>query len=203
MRKIILALLACFILIGCQPAETAPQTPETATPPAQETAPPVETTITEPEPTPEPTPETAATPEALPTGVDLQNNCDKLVTIEEFASICGIDDATRITTTAKASEKTCWVTFVDRMARSYTAGFTTVDWVRAEEVNSEFERGMSQRRALSETTVGDRNYGFAEINRANIVWQRGTFLTRIGASTQLCTKEQLADLARAVDGKLK
>ncbi|MEM4263521.1 MAG: hypothetical protein QW666_01325 [Candidatus Woesearchaeota archaeon] len=198
MKKIILALLVCFFLIGCQPK-----------------APEVQEKITTPEPQALPT-ETAAEPEVTETSpapvenipaktttgkIDLQVICEKIMTAEEFASICGLE-ASRITTTAKASEHTCWVTFVDRMARSYTAGFTTVDWVTAEEVNSEFERGMKQRRATAEATVGDRNYGFGEINRENIVWQRGTFLTRIGASTELCSKEKLAELAQAVDAKL-
>ena len=132
MRKILLALLVCFVLIGCQPAEKAPEAKETVTPPTQpqqvqETT---EPAITEPEAA-EPEPAAVATPEALPTGVNLQTACDKLVTIDEFASICGID-AARVTTTAKASDKTCWVTFVDRQARSYTAGFTTVDWIETE-----------------------------------------------------------------------
>lgn len=200
MKKIILALLVCFFLIGCQ--QKAPEVQEKITTPA-------------PMPEAEAPPEIAAEPEAAepeaapevkptePTAIaDLQSACNKIIPAEEFASICGID-AARITRTATASERSCWVSFTDKQAKQYTAGFTTVDWVKIDEAISEFDRGIKMRRAALETTVGDKNYGYAEIKRENIVWLRGTFLTRIGASTELCTKEKLADFARAVDDKLK
>jgi hypothetical protein len=197
MRKIILALLVCFFLIGCQ--QKAPEVQEKITAPEPEALPPepaVEPEAAEPEAAPEvrPTEPTAT--------ADLQSACNKIIPAEEFASICGID-AARITRTAQASEHSCWVSFTDRQAKQYTAGFTTVDWLKADEALSEFDRGITMRRAALEATVGEKNYGFAEISRENIVWLRGTFLTRIGASTQLCTKEKLVELAQAVDSKLQ
>jgi len=199
MKKIILALLVCFFLIGCQ--QKAPEAQERITAPLPEAeAPPemaaepevIETLPAEPE----------SAPETTATAVDLKAACNKMISAEEFASICGID-AARIAKTATASERTCWVSFTDKMAKKYTAGFTIVDWVKVDEAFSEFDRGIKMRRATLETTVGDKNYGFAEVSRENIVWLRGTFLTRIAASTELCTKEKLAELARAVDDKLK
>lgn len=197
MRKIILALLVCFFLIGCQ--QKAPEVQEKITTPEPQALPPE--TAAEPEAA-----EPEAPPEVRPTEptaiADLQSACDRIIPAEEFASICGMD-AARVTRTATASEHSCWVSFTDRQAKQYTAGFTTVDWLKADEALSEFDRGLNMRRAISEVTVGEKNYGFAEISRENIVWLRGTFLTRIGASTQLCTKEKLAELAIAVDDKLK
>ena len=199
MRKIILALLVCFFLIGCQ--QKAPEVQEKITTPA-----PMPEAEAQPEIAAEPeAAETEAPPEVRPTEptatANLQSACDKIISAEEFAGICGID-AARITRTSTASERSCWVSFTDKQAKQYTAGFTTVDWVKADEAISEFDRGIKMRRAALETTVGEKNYGFTEISRENIVWLRGTFLTRIGASTQFCPKEKLVELAKVVDTKL-
>ena|GEM_PF-5806629 len=190
MKKIITALLvlALVLLVACQPMEKE-----------AEPAP-----VTEPETTPEPEPEKEIMepPKNLaPLGADIEKVCDMFVPVHRFAELCGVTEE-NVITTVKASDKTCWVTFSDMMNKKYTSGFTIVDWETAEEADREFDRGLSMRRLDAETDVGTRNYKYQQVGRENIVWTHGKYLTSIGASTELCSKENLLKLAQEVDGKL-
>jgi len=200
MKKIlpILLVLGLVVLVACQPTQTTE--PETAPEPIikKETAP-------EPKPALEPKEEKieAEPPKPFPkTGMKLEQVCDILLPKEKFADICEIP-AEQLTMSDKSSEKTCWISYTDKNNKQYTAGFTARDWGNAEEAEREFKRGIDMRRKEAKTDVGEKNYCYQEIERENIVWLNGRFLTHIGASTQLCTKEQLMKLAQEIDGKLE
>ena len=198
MKKMIIALLviSLVLLVACQPTETQKTEP---IPVAKEPAP----VIKEPEQKPvRAEPEVVAPPAKLAVkGINIDQVCDVILPAAEFAEICGLD-AEAVTISIKQSEKNCWISFTDKNQKRLTAGLTVVDWLNAEEVDREFERGISMRRKEAETDVGTQNYKYSEIERENIVWTNSKFLSHIGASTQLCTKEQLLKLAQKVDGKL-
>lgn len=205
MNKTIIAILAIslFLLAACQP--TMPQQTDTIPMPTPVTPPPTKET-TPPTPTPtEPAEETmeAEPPKKMPMkGMKLEEVCDMLLTKETFADICKLQ-ADQLTVTDKSSERTCWISFTDKNNKALTAGFTARDWESAEEAEREFKRGIDMRRKEAKTDVGEKNYCYQEIERENIVWLNGRFLTHIGASTQLCTKEQLLQLAKAIDDKME
>ena len=193
MRKLITALLviSLVLLVACQP--TAPKTEPVAPAPIEK------------EPEPEPIraePEVETPPTTMPAlGMKIDQVCEVLLPVEKFAEICGLD-AEAVTTSFKQSEKTCWISFTDKNQKRLTAGFTMVDWMNAEEADREFDRGLNMRRMEASSDIGTRNYGYPEVDRFNYVWVNGKFLTRIGASTDLCSKEQLMKMAKEVDGKL-
>ncbi len=196
MRKLITALLvlSLVLLVACQPIE-----PKVEPKPVAPTPKPVA-----PAPIPAPAPEKEMEPpKPFPKiGMKLEEVCDILLPVHRFADICELNEE-QITTTDKSSERTCWISFTDSENKRMTAGFTARDWENAEESDREFVRGISMRRTEPETDVGEKNYKYQEIDRENIVWLNGRFLTHIGASTQLCTKEQLLKLAQEIDGKLE
>ena len=192
-RVLAILLVLSLVLVACQPtqpkAETTPE-PVAPAPTTETKAPaPVEKEVMEP-------------PKKLaPLGMDIEKSCELLLPAHTFADICGLKEAD-IVSTQKASEKTCWVTFTDRNNKAWTAGFTAVDWLNAEESNREFDRGIGMRRVPEEKDGGERAYKDPEVDRENIVWVKSKYLTRIGASTKLCTKDQLLKLAQEVDGRL-
>lgn len=197
MKKIlpILLVLSLVLLVACQP--TQPAEPE------QKAPEPVVKKETAPEPAPEIKEKEMEPPKPFPKqGMKLEEVCDILLPKEKFADICGIP-AEQLTMTDKSSEKTCWISYTDKNNKRFTAGFEARDWENAEEADREFQRGISMRRMEPSTDVGEKNYCYQEIERENIVWLNGRFLTHIGASTQLCTKEQLMKLAQEIDGKLE
>lgn len=197
MKKIILALLvlSLVLLAACAPTETKEQEP---IPTAKEPI------VKEPEQkTIRPEPEVEAPPKKLPAlGMNVDQVCEVLMPVEKFSEICEID-VESIESTVRQSEKTCWVTFTDKQQKRLTAGFTLVDWLNAEEADREFDRGLNMRRIEASNDVGTRNYCYPEVDRYNYIWVNGKFLTRIGASTDLCTKEQLLKLAQEIDGNLR
>ncbi|MBD3304276.1 hypothetical protein GF343_03955 [Candidatus Woesearchaeota archaeon] len=202
MKKIlpILLVLSLVLLVACQQTQTTTTTTQPEKAPA-----PVVKKETAPKKAPEPKEEKieAEPPKPFPkTGMKLEQVCDILLPKEKFADICEIP-ADQVTTTDKSSEKTCWISFTDKNNKRFTAGLTARDWENAEEANREFKRGIDMRRKEAKTDVGEKNYCYQEIERENIVWLNGRFLTHIGASTQLCTKEQLMKLAQEIDGKLE
>ncbi|MBW3002031.1 hypothetical protein KY338_02610 [Candidatus Woesearchaeota archaeon] len=199
MKKIltILLVLGLVLLVACQPT-----TEKKAEEPDKEKAPVVKKE-TAPEPAPEVKEKEMEPPKPFPKqGMKIETVCDILLPVEKFADICGLS-ADQITVIDKSSEKTCWVSYTDQNNKRFTAGFEARDWNNAEEADREFQRGISMRRMEPSTDVGEKNYCYQEIERENIVWQHGRFLTHIGASTQLCTKEQLLKLAQEIDGKLE
>ena len=191
MKKLItiLLVLSLVLLVACQTQEKVQEKePVKKAEPAKE-----------PEPTKEPVVETV---KKLPlVGQDIEKICGLFMPAERFSEICELD-AEKIVTNVKESEKTCWVTFTDKTEKKYTAGFTMVDWLTAAEAESEFKRGINMRRLEPATDVGTQDYKYQEIDRENIVWQHGRFLTKIGASTNLCTQAQLLKVAQEVDGQL-
>ncbi|MBW3005054.1 procyclic acidic repetitive family protein [Candidatus Woesearchaeota archaeon] len=197
MKKIlpILLVLGLVLLVACQPTQPTVE-PKT-------TPEPVVKKETAPEPAPELKEKEMEPPKPFPKlGMKIETVCDVLLPVERFADICGLQ-ADQITLSDKSSERTCWISYTDKNNKRFTAGFTAVDWQNAEEADREFQRGISMRRLEPSTDVGEKNYKYQEIERENIVWQHGRFLTRIGASIQLCTKEQLLKLAQEIDGKLE
>jgi len=221
MNKTILAMmiLSVLFLLGCQPVAQPPATPAPTGPVAEPSAPqpgvtvePGAATAEEPSaPAPEPTPagETSPAPlENIPTpaetGVQIDKVCYGLLTAEDFSSICGNEG--KVVLTPKISEGSCWVNIADHLNPKLTAGFTTVDWKKAEDANEEFGRGVSMRRtqgAVESKMVGERSYEYEELNRHNVVWLRGTFLTRLAAMTDLCPADKLLDLAKKIDDGLR
>lgn len=198
MKKIITALLvlSLVLLVACQPMEPKAE-------PKPEPAAPTPKPAPAPEPAPEPAKDEITTPPPMaPLGMDIEKVCPMLLPANRFAEICKLDEANIVMTT-KESDRTCWITFTDKYNKKYTAGLTIVDWMNAEESNREFDRGLSMRRMDALSQVGDRNYNYQQVDRENIVWVKNKFLTTIGASTQLCTKEQLLQLAQEVNGRLK
>ena len=195
MKKVltVLLILSLVLLVACQPTEPKEepkvQAPE---PVVKKEAPPTPPPEKEMEP-PKPFPKT---------GMQLDQVCDMLLPVARFADICELNED-QITVTDKSSDRVCWIAFTDQENKKYTAGFTARDWENAEESDREFVRGISMRRTEPETDVGEKNYKYQEIERENIVWLNGRFLTHIGASTQLCTKAQLLKLAQEIDGKLE
>jgi len=180
--------------VACQPTETQKTEP---IPVAKEPIlkePEQKTIRAEPEVVPPPAKLTVK-------GINIDQVCDVILPVEEFAEICGLDAET-ITSSIKQSEKNCWISFTDKNQKRFTAGLTVVDWLNAEEVDREFERGISMRRMDASSDVGSKDYKYSEIERENIVWTNSKFLSHIGASTQLCTKDQLLKLAQKVNGKL-
>ena len=196
MKKTIIALLAISLLLlaACQTTQPAAEPQPTA---------PQTTPAPEPAPAPEPPEkEITETQEKIETlGMDLEKACELLLPIQKFAEICGLNEAD-IVSTQKTSQKTCWITFTDKNNKALTAGLTVVDWLSADEAKKEFDRGLSQRRLQEEQKVGDRNYNYPQVDRENIVWAKDKYLTTIGASTKLCTKEQLLKLAQHADKRL-
>lgn len=199
MKKIIITLLviSLVLLTACQPTEPQ-ETQKTEPIPVVK-----EPIIKEPEQkTIRPEPEVEAPPKkAAPTNINIDQVCDVLLPVERFAQICQLD-AEAIDISIRQSEKNCWISFTDKNQKRLTAGLTVVDWESAEEADREFDRGLSMRRIDAETDVGSRNYKYQEIERENIVWTNGKFLSHAGASTQLCTKEQLFQIAKEIDGNL-
>lgn len=206
MNKTILAImiLSVIFILGCQPAAqpAAPAEPEPA-PAEPEPAP--EPAPAEPEAAPEPEAEAAPGPlYNLPSepreGIDIEQACYGLLVAEDLATICGYEN--EVILSHKISEKGCWVNIADRFNQRLTAGFTVVDWGKAVESNEEFDRGVSMRKtqgAVEAQDVGERNYGYDEIDRRNVVWVRGSFLTRLGSHTTICPADKLVDLAKKID----
>jgi len=198
MKKLITALLvlSLVLLVACQPIEPKAE-------PKPEPAAPTPKPALAPEPAPEPVKDEVTTPPPMaPLGMDIEKVCPMLLPVNRFAEICKLDEANIVTTT-KESDRTCWITFTDKFNKKYTAGLTMVDWGNAEESNREYDRGLSMRRVDDLKQVGDRNYGYQQIDRENIVWVNKKLLSTIGASTQLCTAEELMQLAQEVDGRLQ
>jgi hypothetical protein len=100
----------------------------------------------------------------------------------------------------------CWVNIADHDLPKLTAGSTTTEWKTLEEASKEFSRGVLMRRtqgAVEEKLVGERNYQYKELNRHNVVWQSGAFITRLGSMTDLCPADKLIDLAKKIDSRLR
>lgn len=212
MNKTLFAMmiLSVVFLLGCQPAVPAPAAPEPSAPAPQPSVT-VEPGATSAQPAPEQAPAGETTPaplENIPpppeTGVQIGKVCYGLLTAEDFSSIC--DHEGKVVLTPKISEGSCWVNIADHLNPKLTAGFTTVDWKKAEDANEEFGRGVSMRRtqgAVEGKLVGERSYEYKELNRHNVVWLRGTFLTRLAAMTDLCPADKLVDLAKKIDDGLR
>ncbi len=200
MRKIVFALmLLSLFLIACQPAAqpAAPGAPSVPIPtePSPETAP----AETQAEVPPAPLENIPAAPE----GRDLEQRCYGLLSEEDFTSTCG---GGKVVLTPKISEKSCWVNIADHLNNKLTGGFTVVDWKKAEEANREFDRGVKMRKtqgAGESQTVGERSYEYQEIARHNVVWVQGTYLTKLGAMTDLCPSAKLIILAQKIDLRLR
>jgi hypothetical protein len=197
MKKILFVLLVLVLLVGCAPTEKAPEledkTPAKTEVKAEETS--IEKTeekVAEVEAKPVPTRET----------VDVEVTCKNFLTVAEFANICEMPES-QVKIDIKETEEDCWATIIDTQNKlKHTAGFTARDWGTVEEAGSELDRGLDIRNLDAETDIGERNYKFSEINRENIVWVRGSILTEIAASTGMCTKEQLLEVAKLVDSRL-
>lgn len=201
-----LMILSIVFLVGCQPPGPGEPavTVETSTTPEPAAAP-----TPAPEPVAEPTPEPAVTPapvDNIPTpaktGINIEKSCYDLVTEQEFASICG----TTPKLSHRISEGSCWVNIADKSQPKLTGGLTAVDWRKATEANREFDRGVTMRRtqgAVEGTAVGERSYEYEELDRHNVVWVKGSILTRLGAMTDLCPADKLLELAQSVSGRLQ
>lgn len=216
MNKTILALmiLTVVFLLGCQPATPPSAASGPVAEPGASTSQP-SVTIEPGTAAPSEEPSVSAAGEVTPaplenvptppeTGVQIDKVCYGLLTAEEFSSICGHEG--KVVLTPKISEGSCWVNIADHQNNKRTAGFTTVDWKKAEDANEEFGRGVSMRRtqgAVEGKVVGDRSYEYEELNRHNVVWLRGTFLTRLAAMTDLCPADKLMDLAKKIDERMR
>jgi hypothetical protein len=207
MKKTILGLfvVALVFLIGCAPAAQQPA----AQPPAAETVPadtpveagPAESAPAESEAAPAPLENTAS---PVKEGLDIEQACYGLLSAEDFVSICGYGG--QVVLTPKISEGGCWLNIADHQNNKLTAGFTTVDWDKADKANSEFDRGVKARvrqGAVEGTAVGERSYEYDEIGRHNIVWVTDRFLTRLGAMSQLCSAEKLVEVGKKIDAGMR
>jgi hypothetical protein len=135
--------------------------------------------------------------------IGIESACTGLLSAEDFASICGYGGS--VVLSPKISEGGCWMNIADQMNNKLTAGFVVVDWKKAKEANQEFDRGVKARvkqGAVEGKEVGERSYGYDEIARRNVVWVRGTYLTRLGAMNELCPADKLVTLAKKIDAGL-
>jgi len=198
-----LMVLSIIFLVGCQPAAEAPEpavkvsTGDELPQPAAEP----KTAPAEPKAAPTPAP-LENIPETPSEGVDIERICDKLLTDEEASSMCG----TTVQLTSQDTEQGCWVNLGQRGNTKLTGGFTTRDWQKEDEATEEFERGVSMRRtqgAVEGKAVGERSYEYDEIGRHNVVWLRGTLLTRLGAMNELCPADKLIGIAQLIDSRMK
>ncbi len=191
-----LTVLSVLLLLGCQPA--APAVPA-APAPSEPVAPSEQAADVEQAPA-----EAEAVPEGPYREIGLEGACAGLLTAEDFESVCGYEG--NVVLTPKISAGSCWVNIADQMNNRLTAGFTVVDWSKVEKANSEFDRGVKARRltqgATESKVVGERSYEYDEISRHNVVWVRGTFLTRLGAMNELCPADKLVALAQKIDAGL-
>ncbi len=205
-------ILSVVFILGCQPAAAPAQPPAQPAAPAASPTPVPEPSVTiTPSETVEKMPAKEIPPaplENIPTppetGVDIEKVCYGLLASEDFTSLCG--HAGKVVLTPKISEGGCWVNIADHQNNKLTAGFTTVDWKKPVEANEEFDRGVRMRRtqgASESKTVGERSYEYKELERHNVVWIRGAFLTRIGAMTALCPASKLVDVAKKIDAGLR
>ena len=195
--KIIQALiiLSILLLLGCQ----APVAPEEE--PAVSVEAPTEEAAPEPAAEAEPEPEPVAAPVSAGP-VDIDKICETLLTEEEWTNICGINaQLTKQETTGG-----CWINAKDKTSPRLTGGFTVTDWHKADEATEEFERGVSMRAtqgAVESQAVSERSYEYDELNRHNVVWLRGTFVTRLGAMNELCPADKLVEIAKIIDSRMR
>lgn len=210
MKKTILGLfvVALVFLIGCAPAAQQPAAQPPAAEPAEVSSnmpvpgeAPVDEMVVEGEAAPAPLENTAG---PVKEGLDIEQACYGLLSAEDFVSICGYGG--QVVLTPKISEGGCWLNIADHQNNKLTAGFTTVDWDTTAKSNSEFDRGVKARvrqGAVEGTAVGERSYEYDEIGRHNIVWVTDRFLTRLGAMSQLCSAEKLAEVGRKIDAGMR
>ncbi len=206
MNKILLvfAVLSVIFVIGCQPAAQplAPAPAAPAAPEAQPAAPaPAETIPAETAPV-ESAP-AAVVPAMVESGIDLSKRCYDLLSADDVKTICGAEG--KIVLTPKVSKGDCWVNIADQLNSKLTGGFTIVNWEKAAEANSEFDRGVKARikqGAVEGKTVGERSYEYDEIARHNIVWVRNEFLTRLGIMNELCPPDKVVEIAKKIDSGL-
>ena len=207
MRKMLVGLmvLSVLLLMACQPA-AQPAAP--AAPAAQPAAPAVTAPSGQAAPSEAAPAETAPAPlENVPApareGVALDQVCYGLLSPEEFSQVCGREG--KVVFTPKISEGSCWMNIADHQNNKLTAGFTVVDWKKASQANSEFDRGVKMRRtqgAVEGKEAGERSYQYKELGRQNIVFVRGTFLTMLAAMNDLCPPEKIVGLAQKIGDRL-
>ncbi|MEM4246752.1 MAG: hypothetical protein QXR48_04285 [Candidatus Woesearchaeota archaeon] len=193
---VVLSVLCVLLLIGCQPKPAAPAAPVAPAEPAPAASPAEAAPVETPEAMP-------VAPRAELAGLPLDKRCYDLLTAEDFKTICGYEG--KIVLTPKITQGDCWVNIADPMNNKFTAGFTVVEWDKPEQANSEFDRGVKARvrqGAVEGKAVGERSYEYDEIARHNVVWVRGSWLTRLGAMTQLCPADKLVELAQKIDSGL-
>lgn len=212
MKKLMMLILAIFLifLIGCKPAEQ--RTPAQTVPDEQQTTSSASTEENA-EPVVKPVQEVSAEeippapleniPAGEKEGVDVEKACYELLSAEEFSKMC--EYSGKIELTNKVSEGSCWANIADPRNKKLTGGMTTVAWKTPEEAHAEFDRGVKARvkqGAIEGKVVGERSYGYDEVGRHNIVWQRGVFLTRLGAMNELCPVDKLVEVAQKIDVRL-
>ncbi len=199
MNKTILGLVGLLVifLVGCQAAQTPAMPAEPGAPSGTPSA----------VPSGEPSGVSPAPAESAPVsvnaGMDIEQACHGLLGEGEFEAVCGYDG--RVVLTAKISEGGCWLNIADHVNNKLTAGFTVVDWKKADEANDEFDRGVRARQrqgAVEAKEVGERDYHYQEIGRENIVWVKGTYLTKLGSMHELCPADKLVEVAKKVNSRL-
>ncbi|MEM4240200.1 MAG: hypothetical protein QXM31_01625 [Candidatus Woesearchaeota archaeon] len=207
MNKLFLALvvLSVIFVIGCQPA-APPAAPAPAAPAAPAPSAPAAPAPSGPAAPAETAPAEVAqvAARAEMAGLPLDKRCFDLLTAEDFKALCGYEG--KVVLTPKITQGDCWVNIADPMNNKLTAGFTVVEWDKAEEANSEFDRGVKARvrqGAVEGKLVGERSYEYDEIARHNVVWVRGSWLTRLGSMTGLCPAEKLVAVAQQIDSGLQ
>lgn len=197
---VLLSILALFV-IGCQPPGAQPATPATEPgTPAAPSAPAAEPTVAPAEVPPAPL---ENVPAMAVEGIDIEQACYGLLPEGEFESVCGY--AGKVVLSHKISEGGCWVNIADHRNNKLTAGFTVVDWKKSDESNDEFDRGVRARvrqGAVEGKEVGERTYHYQELDRENIVWVNGAFLTKLGSMHELCPPEKLVEVAKKIASRL-
>lgn len=123
--------------------------------------------------------------------------CDAVLSVEEFASICGIDP-NYLSKTYRSGSKNCIVNIRHTIDRTSTAAITSYLQTSENAASSELDRRLRVRMAgASNSTIkGARTYMFDEIGRHNIEFSKGANLVTVSSSTDLCPEDKLMEIAK-------
>ncbi len=203
MKKILFFVL--LLLVACAPAAPRPQTQPA--PVVQPTVMANEVVTSPPQSMPPRSmaEEVTGTP-IEPTGSIIdpysQIGCEQLLTASEFASACG-KDAANFVVTHKIGTRNCYVNAKDYQDNRLTAGVSLLGFGSSADAMEEFERRLVVLKVGADKSVGEKAYTFPKVDRQTINFVKGKYIVEVGADSRLCSKEDLLNVARSVDSRLR
>lgn len=205
MKKILFFVL--LLLVACAPAAQTP--PKTTVQQAGEPSVSTQEEVTSP---PRPPSAVATTGDDETPGTPLEPSgskidpyselgCSGLLSAQEFAQACNQDPAD-FQVTYKIGTRNCYVNAKSKSDNRLTAGVSLTGFDSSPEALKEFDRRLVVLKVGADKSVGERAYTFPKVDRQIINFVRNQYIVEVGADHRLCSKEDLLNVAKAVDSNL-